>query len=158
MKENLNYGSSVHDPLAASLTTADDRVLLNHWMPPQSGIIPVIRFGKSWYSVLWALPITFVLLVAGVAVAQTLRQIPDVQAFLVRYPGAPASAREVTSGFPIWLRVCHFLNLFFMVFIIRAGVQILADHPPPLLAARLHSRFGLVPLSKARPDRSGLDR
>ena len=129
MKENLNYGSSVHDPLAASLTTADDRVLLNHWMPPQSGIIPVIRFGKSWYSVLWALPITFVLLVAGVAVAQTLRQIPDVQAFLVRYPGAPASAREVTSGFPIWLRVCHFLNLFFMVFIIRAGVQILADHP-----------------------------
>ena len=129
MKENLNDGGPVHDPLAASLTTADDRVLLNQWMPPLSGIIPVIRFGKRWFSVLWALPITFVLLIAGVAVAQNLRQIPDVQAFLVRYPGAPPSAHEVNSGFPIWLRVGHFLNLFFMVFIIRAGVQILADHP-----------------------------
>ncbi|WP_111719209.1 molybdopterin-dependent oxidoreductase [Homoserinimonas sp. OAct 916] len=33
------------------------------------------------------------------------------------------------SGFPWWLRWQHFFNLFFMMFIIRAGVQILADHP-----------------------------
>jgi len=36
----------VHDPLAASLTQADDRVLLNHWLPPQAGIVPRIRFGS----------------------------------------------------------------------------------------------------------------
>jgi len=30
---------------------------------------------------------------------------------------------------PLWLRVQHFLNLFFLTFIIRAGLQILADHP-----------------------------
>ena len=91
--------------------------------------MPKIRIGQRWISVLWALPIVFVLLVAGVAIAQALRQLPSVQAFLVRYPGAPASAAMVTSGFPAWLRIAHFLNLFFMAFIIRAGVQILADHP-----------------------------
>lgn len=127
--ENVNDGRAIHDPIAASLTSADDRVLLSHWMPPQSGIVPVIRFGKRWYSVLWALPIAFVILIAGVAVAQSLRQLPDVQAFLVRYPGAPPSAHMVISGFPLWLRVSHFLNFFFMMFIMRAGVQILADHP-----------------------------
>ncbi len=120
---------SIHDPIEASLTTADDRIRLNHWLPPQAGIVPLVRFRTRWYSVLWALPIIFVLLVAGVAIAQGLRQIPTVQAFIEHYPGAPASAAVVTSGFPVWLRVNHFLNLFFMAFIIRAGVQILADHP-----------------------------
>ena len=119
----------MHDRIQASLTPADDRVLLSHWLPPQSGIVPRIRFGQRWVNVLWALPIVFVLLVIGVAVAQALRTLPGVQAFLVRYPGAPASAHAVNSGFPIWLRINHFLNLLFMAFIIRAGIQILADHP-----------------------------
>ena len=117
------------DPIQASLTQADDRVLLSHWIPSQAGIVPRIRFGSRWVNVLWALPIVFVLLVIGVAVAQGLRTLPGVQAFLVNYPGVPASAYAVTSGFPAWLRVSHFLNLLFMTFIIRAGIQILADHP-----------------------------
>jgi len=29
----------------------------------------------------------------------------------------------------VWLRVQHYLNMFFMYFIMRAGIQILADHP-----------------------------
>ena len=118
-----------HDPIQASLIPADDRVRLSHWLPPQSGVVPRIRFGQRWVNVLWALPIAFVLLIIGVAVAQALRTLPGVQAFLVRYPGVPASAHAVMSGFPAWLRLTHFLNLFFMAFIIRAGIQILADHP-----------------------------
>jgi sulfoxide reductase catalytic subunit YedY len=78
---------------------------------------------------MWALPLGFVLTVIGVAVAQALRELPAVQDFLLRYPGVPPSARIVRAGFPAWLRVQHFLNLFFMAFIIRAGVQVLADHP-----------------------------
>jgi hypothetical protein len=39
------------------------------------------------------------------AAAQELRILPAVEAFLVRYPGAPALAYEVQSGFPLWLRV-----------------------------------------------------
>ncbi len=40
----------------------------------------------------------------------------------------PASA-EGPHGFPLWLRACHYLNLLFMVFMIRSGLSILMDHP-----------------------------
>src|SRR5262249_22021295 len=33
------------------------------------------------------------------------------------------------NGFPLWLRLQHLFNLFLMIFIIRSGIQILADHP-----------------------------
>jgi sulfoxide reductase catalytic subunit YedY len=121
--------SPSHDVLAKTLSAADDRVRLNAWLPPQSGVLPRIRIGRHWINTLWALPLILVLLVIGVAAAQALRALPAVQYFLVRYPGVPPSAVAVTTGFPAWLRLLHFLNLFFMAFIIRAGVQILADHP-----------------------------
>ena len=92
-------------------------------------MVPKIRIGRRWINVLWALPLGFVLIVIGVALAQALRELPSVQDFLLRYPGVPRSAPAVRAGFPAWLRVQHFLNLFFMTFIIRAGVQVLADHP-----------------------------
>ena len=38
----------VYDRFAASLTAADDRILLNYWLPPQSGIVPVIRLRTRW--------------------------------------------------------------------------------------------------------------
>jgi methionine sulfoxide reductase catalytic subunit len=118
-----------HDPIEASLTSADDRVRLNHWLPPQAGVVPRIRIGRRWVNALWVVPIVFVLLVLAVAIAQALRELPTVQDFVARYPGVPASSQSVTTGFPSWLRLQHFLNLFFMVFIIRSGVQVLADHP-----------------------------
>jgi sulfoxide reductase catalytic subunit YedY len=118
-----------HDAIKANLSPADDRVLLNNWLPPQVGVVPKIRIGQRWINVLWALPVGFVLAVIGVAVAQALRELPAVQDFLVRYPGVPPSARAVTDGFPAWLRLQHFLNILFMAFIIRSGIQVLADHP-----------------------------
>ena len=52
------------------------------------------------------------------------------QDFTYQYPGTSSDyVTPVDSGFPWWLRWQHFFNLFFMVFIIRAGLQILADHP-----------------------------
>ena len=97
-------------------------------MPPQVGIVPSIRVGRRWISVLWAVPLAVVLLIFAIAVAQQLRAIPAVQEFILRYPGDTSSS-PVTSGFPLWLRLQHFFNAFFMLFIIRAGIQILADHP-----------------------------
>jgi DMSO/TMAO reductase YedYZ molybdopterin-dependent catalytic subunit/thiosulfate reductase cytochrome b subunit len=32
-------------------------------------------------------------------------------------------------GFPIWLRINHFINLFCIFLLMRSGLQILADHP-----------------------------
>jgi thiosulfate reductase cytochrome b subunit len=118
-----------HDPIAASMSRADDRVLLNNWLPPQVGVVPVIRIRRRWVNVLWLLPIGFLLAVIGVAAAQASRDLPAVRDFLNRYPGVPPTVRIVSDGFPIWLRMQHFLNLFFMTFIVRAGLQILADHP-----------------------------
>lgn len=120
--------SKLHDPLAMSLSAADDRVRLDESLP-LVGVAPRIRIGQRWVNLLWALPLIFVLLVTGVAVAQALRELPAVQSFIARYPGIPPSAVAVTTGFPVWLRLLHFLNLFFMAFIIRAGIQILASHP-----------------------------
>lgn len=118
-----------HDPLAEKLSAADDRVRLSHWLPPQAGVVPRVRVGRRWISVLWALPLLCVLLAVGIAGAQALRQLPAVHEFIARYPGSPSAAPAVTSGFPAWLRLLHFFNLFLMTFIIRSGVQILADHP-----------------------------
>jgi DMSO/TMAO reductase YedYZ molybdopterin-dependent catalytic subunit/thiosulfate reductase cytochrome b subunit len=32
-------------------------------------------------------------------------------------------------GFPAWIRITHFINLLFMVLLVRSGLQILMDHP-----------------------------
>jgi len=32
-------------------------------------------------------------------------------------------------GFPVWLRVTHYVNFLFLVLLVRSGLQILADHP-----------------------------
>ncbi len=33
------------------------------------------------------------------------------------------------SGFPLWLRISHWVNFFFLILIIRSGISILMDHP-----------------------------
>ena len=45
------------EPRRAKLSDADDRIRLNHWMPPQNGIAPRIRIGRRWINTLWRLPI-----------------------------------------------------------------------------------------------------
>ena len=36
-----------------------DRALLAHWLPPQAGVVPKLRFGRHCVNVLWALPVIF---------------------------------------------------------------------------------------------------
>ena len=117
------------DPLEARLTKASGSIRPGAWLPPQWGEVPRIRLGKRYVNVLYVVPIAFVVLVLGIAICQGLYATPWFQQFLTRYPGIPKSAPAVDSGFPLWLRVEHFLNMLFMFFIIRAGIQILADHP-----------------------------
>ena len=118
-----------HDPIASTLSAADDRIVMSEWLPPQEGIVPRIRVGRRWVSILWALPIGAAALVLVIALAQSLRELSSVQAFIKEYLGIAQSAPSVDSGFPWWLQLQHFLNMLFMMFIIRAGIQILADHP-----------------------------
>jgi thiosulfate reductase cytochrome b subunit len=100
-------------------------------VPQVGGIAPRVRIGRNrWLNLLWLLPAGFVLLISAVAVAKGVRGMPAVERFITRYPGTitravPAAAR----GFPAWLDWQHFFNAFFMIFIIRSGIQILSDHP-----------------------------
>jgi methionine sulfoxide reductase catalytic subunit len=114
------------------LTKGKDVVDPKTWagaIPAAFGIAPRVRIGANrWFNLLWLLPIGWGLLLVAVAAAQYLRGLSEVQAFILQHPGTGASA-HFASVMPAWVRVQHFLNLFFLTFIIRAGLQILADHP-----------------------------
>lgn len=87
-----------------------------------------MRIGREkWFNLLWLLPIGFVLLVVAVAVAKGLNNTPSVQEFMQRHTGDVDTPAPV--GLPAWLAWQHFFNLFLMMFMIRAGIQILVDHP-----------------------------
>ncbi|MBV8431702.1 MAG: molybdopterin-dependent oxidoreductase [Solirubrobacterales bacterium] len=123
---------SERDPLHVALERGGDVVDPQEWsgrVPETYGVTPRVRFGSRWVSIWWALPISVVGLVILVAVAKGLRQTHGVQSFLTRYPGADVTSHPSATGFPWWTRAQHFFNLFFMLFIIRSGLQILADHP-----------------------------
>jgi methionine sulfoxide reductase catalytic subunit len=129
-----------HDALESLLDQSerqrvfDRRVDIDSWAgglsQDQKARVPVIRIGRRWINSLWLLPIGAVGLLIAVALAQQLRQYGWMQDFLDTYPGTSSSyATPVTSGFPAWLRWQHLFNIVFMMFIMRAGLQILADHP-----------------------------
>ena len=114
------------------LTKGKDVVDPKTWagaIPAAFGIAPRVRIGANrWFNLLWLIPIGWGALLVAVAAAQYLRGLSEVQAFILRHPGTASSA-HFAAAMPVWLRVQHFLNLFFLVFIVRAGLQILADHP-----------------------------
>jgi methionine sulfoxide reductase catalytic subunit len=101
---------------------------MDDWLLPRAAMVPHIRIGNRWIKVLWALPIGAAALIVMIAIAQALRDIPAIEAFIQRYPGV-AQAQPAVPGFQGWMRLQHFLNMFLMFFIMDAGIQILADHP-----------------------------
>ncbi|MEO6533377.1 MAG: molybdopterin-dependent oxidoreductase [Pseudolysinimonas sp.] len=125
--------SSVNESYRVELDTERHSVVDDTWaggVPPQYGVAPRVRIGKDrWFNLLWLIPIGLVLLLIGIAVAQGLRQLPDVRAFLRQFGGMSEIPSSAPVGFPAWLGWQHFLNMFFLIFIIRSGVTILSDHP-----------------------------
>jgi methionine sulfoxide reductase catalytic subunit len=116
------------DPLELQIAKSHDSILPQHWTPPKAGVVPHLRIGKRWFNVLWLIPIGAVVAILAAGVAHEVRDFPIVKEFMARYPGQP-STTVYYSGFPLWVRIQHVLNLFLMMFIIRSGIQILADHP-----------------------------
>lgn len=117
------------DPDEKALSEADDRVNFQTWPPPRKGRMPEVRIWKWWVNCMWVVPLAAFGLIFFVALSQALRETPWWQTFVALYPGQPLTAPKVATGFPWWLRLQHYVNMFFMFFIIRAGIQILADHP-----------------------------
>ena len=128
--------TSFESAMAAQLTKGPNRINVPDWaggLPEEMATLPQIRIGTRWYKfreiATFVLVLGIGLLVAGVFVSRELRTLPGVAAFIAAYPGVGSFGPPVTSGFPWWLRYEHYLNLMLMLLIIRAGLQILAEHP-----------------------------
>jgi len=127
------------EPLEKSLLpysnqgTHEGPIIVEDWaggIAPIRAQLPSVRLGRRWFSSLWLIPLGIVALVLSIAVVREMATQDWFRDFITRYPGTSAQyVAPVTGGFPWWLRWQHFLNLLFMMFIIRAGLQILADHP-----------------------------
>lgn len=122
------------DPLETSLTgRREGPITLDDWaggLPQNRAQLPSVRIGRRWFSSLWLVPLGLIALVLSIAVVREMTRYGWYQDFITRYPGTSMDYVDpVDSGFPWWLRWQHFLNLLFMMFMIRAGLQILADHP-----------------------------
>ena len=121
--------ASFRDELDSTHHTAVDEDWAGH-LPAQYGVAPRMRIGRGkWFNLLWLIPIGLLLLIIGIAVAQGIRTIPAVQDFIRQFPGESELPEDAPVGIPAWLGWQHFLNLFLMIFIIRSGVTIIADHP-----------------------------
>ena len=127
------------DPLRKSLQPyynqghRDGPIVVDDWaggIPETRAQLPSIRIGRRWFSSLWLVPLGVAGLVLSIAVVREMARYGWFHEFIARYPGTSTQyVQPVESGFPWWLRWQHFFNLLFMMFIIRAGLQILADHP-----------------------------
>src|SRR5262249_6748918 len=110
------------------LSPAPDRIKPKEWEPPKNGICPEIRIFGTWWNVGWLFVFVWVFLLIFLAASTWFIETDMGKAFVERYPGilweGPAMEAQ---GFPWWLRYEHYLNLFLMVLIIRAGITILAD-------------------------------
>jgi DMSO/TMAO reductase YedYZ molybdopterin-dependent catalytic subunit/thiosulfate reductase cytochrome b subunit len=116
----------------SQLSAGEDTVDPEDWagrLPAAHGTAPHLRVGRArWWNLLWLVPLGLAGLLVAIAAAQGLRNTTAVQDFIARHPGTVRQP-EVEPGIAWWVGAQHFLNLFLMVFIIRSGIQILADHP-----------------------------
>lgn len=62
-----------------------------------------------------------VLLIAAAWIQWAFVGLPEISEAKVN-PAGP-------HGFPLWVRLCHFLNFAFIMLLIRSGISILMDHP-----------------------------
>ncbi len=70
-----------------------------------------------------------------------------LQYLLTGLPADPSVINSITTatapkGFPVWVRLSHWVNFFFLSLIIRSGLSILFDHP------RLYWNNGCTPKSE----------
>lgn len=76
---------------------------------------------SRWRQLAWLVPTALVALAVVVLLARWARQQPAVADFIAAYPGQSQLPAGTPEGFPAWLGWQHFLNAFFLVFIVRSG-------------------------------------
>jgi len=109
---------------------------------------------NRWKPLVWVIPVALVLLVGAVLFAQWLRTLPEVQSFLVDYPGESELPDGAPVGFPAWLGWQHFLNGLLILLIIKSGWEVRTRQRPPAYWTR--NNKGLI-RTKGTPKKISLD-
>ena len=96
---------------------------------------------SKWSQPLWVVPGVLLVLLLIVLFAKWLTGLSGVQSFLHDFPGASSLPENAPVGFPAWLGWQHFLNVFFMVLIVRSGWQVRTAKRPPAQWTRNNKGF-----------------
>ena len=86
---------------------------------------------SPWFKLIWIVPIVVVAGIAIVLIAQAFRASDAGRNFLTTYPGHSELPTFAPVGFPAWLEWQHFLSAFFILLIVRTGLQIRTIRRPP---------------------------
>ena len=113
------------------------------------------RFRSSpWFRFVWIAPIALVIVVIGVLLARWLRE-NALHEFIQTNPGQGTLPKWAPVGFPAWLNWSHALNAFFMLFIIRSGIQVRYTKRPQ--AHFIRKTTGLMGVLGTNPKRISLE-
>lgn len=85
---------------------------------------------NRWFRLIWIIPLALVVFAGLVLVARWARELPELQSFLITYPGESELPPGTPVGFPAWLAWQHFLNAFFMLLILRTGWSVRTNQRP----------------------------
>lgn len=112
---------------------------------------------RAWLRVRWPLVLLLIPVVAGAAtmailLARGLRELPQVQSFILDYPGPATLPEWAPVGLPAWIGVLHFLNTLFMLLIVRSGWRMRTVLPPGHWTRR-----NTILKTSGRPRRINLD-
>lgn len=100
-------------------------------MPYAEPMLEIKLFGKYRRVRDLFVPAFFVIAIGGIVtilVASWLYQLPAVQSFMAAYPGVPLHS-AVRPGYSLPMRITHLLTFFYLLFLVRSGINILLDHP-----------------------------
>jgi sulfoxide reductase catalytic subunit YedY len=118
---------------------AREALLREQGVHPRMSLTRVhVRIGRSFISVWWLLPAVVLLCVALVVAFKLSLSTGALSGFVKAHPCDQRQA-VFPAGINAWQIATHLANFFFMVMIVRAGWQILADHP------RLYVRISCDP-------------
>ncbi|HLI69923.1 MAG TPA: molybdopterin-dependent oxidoreductase [Ktedonobacteraceae bacterium] len=100
-------------------------------MPYAQAAMEIKLFGKYRRVMHLLVPAFFIIAAFGlafIACARWLYTLPAVQAFMTAFPGVPLHS-SVRPGYSLLVRITHLLTFFYLLFMVRSGINILFDHP-----------------------------
>ena len=109
---------------------------------------------SRWFTLVWLVPLMIAVLLAAVLVAKWMMGLAGVQQFVADYPGKQPLPESAPVGFPAWLGWQHFLNIFFLLLIVKSGWQVRTNTRPNTYWTRKNT--GLL-RTKRSPKRISLD-